>query len=269
MHRFIYLFRQRKSLLEPVFSFDQIPRAHGLKAHIPKDDTDQRKFSNALGNTQGAAQKSLSLVILCSSQMHIAQVTADNSDFTLAVVLFKGSQRTIPAISCFGRLTSTVSNQPEQGMCASKLDRVSGKDTPDAGRLTKTLRALPLFRKYSLKELQRLLCILAGLFIVTLTPADITLLETYRSPCRSFIDVGILQDLLAMLVTLQCLYIVPYVVPGKAYFTPEHGLDLSFLLSYSRRRQGTLLLTHLQGLLINMARFFVFPLQPGTLTQKL
>src|SRR5437763_8047443 len=174
--------------------------------------------------------------------MHIAQVTADHSDFTLPVVLFKGSQRTIPTISCLCRLTSTVSNQPEQGMWASKLDRVSGKDAPDAGRLTKTLRALPLLRKYSLKELQRLLCILAGLFIVTLTPADITLLETYRSPCRSFIDMSILQDLLAMLVTLQRLDIVPHVVPCKAYFTPEHGLDLSLLLSESRRRQGTMLL---------------------------
>src|SRR2546423_13063889 len=117
--------------------------------------------------------------------MHIAQVTADNSDFTLAVVLFKGSQRTIPAISCFGRLTSTISNQPEQGMRASKLDRISCKDTPDAGRLTKTLRAWLLLCKYSLKELQRLLRILAAFFIVTLAPAYITLLETYRSPCRS------------------------------------------------------------------------------------
>src|SRR5437588_282938 len=90
----------------------------------------QRKPDTS-GNTQGAAQKSLGLIILCSSQMHIAQVTADNSDFTLAVVLFKGSQRTIPAISCFCRLTSTGSNQPEQGMRASKLYRVSCKDTPD------------------------------------------------------------------------------------------------------------------------------------------
>src|SRR6266568_6320361 len=97
--------------------------------------------------------------------MHIAQVTADHSDLTLAVVLFKGSQRTIPAISCLGRLTSAGSNQPEQGMGASKLDRISGKDTPDAGRMTKTLRALPLLCKYSLKELQRLLRILAAFFI--------------------------------------------------------------------------------------------------------
>src|SRR5437868_14550487 len=133
MDRFINLFGQRKSLLEPVFRFGQLPRAHGLKTHIPKDDTDKRKFSDALGNTQGAAQRSLGLIILCSSQMHIAQVTADNSDFTLAVVLFKGSQRTIPAIRCFGRLTSTVSYQPEQGMRASKLDRFSCKDTPDEG----------------------------------------------------------------------------------------------------------------------------------------
>ena len=80
---------------------------------------------------------------------------------------------------------------------------------------------------------------------------------------------NVLQDLLTMMVTLQCLDIVPHVVPGKTYFTPEHGLHLSFLLSDSRRRQRRLLLTHLQGLLINMARFFVFPLQPGTLTQKL
>src|SRR2546422_3209265 len=128
-------------------------------------------------------------------------------------------------------------------MGASKLDRVSGKDTPDAGRMTKTFQALPLLRKYSLKELQRLLRILAAFFIVTLAPVHITLLEAYRSPCRSFSDVSILQDALTMLVTLQRLYIVPYVVPSKAYFAPEHGLDLSFLLSDSRRRQGTLLLT--------------------------
>src|SRR5947199_100042 len=118
--------------------------------------------------------------------MKIAQVTADSSDFTLAVVLFKGSQRTIPVPTCLCRLTSTGGNQPEQGMSASKLDRVSGKDTPDAGRTRETLRALPLLSKYLLKELQRLLCILAGFSIVTLTPAYITLLEAYSSPCRSF-----------------------------------------------------------------------------------
>src|SRR5256885_1164629 len=102
-------------------------------------------------------------------------------------------------------------------MGASKLDRISGKNTPDAGRLSETLRALPLLCKYSLKELQRLLRILAGFFIVTLAPADITLLEAYRSPCRSFSDMCILQDLLTMMVTLQCLDIVPHVVPGKTY----------------------------------------------------
>src|SRR5437763_12036748 len=112
--------------------------------------------------------------------MHIAQVTADHSDFTLPVVLFKGSQRTIPTISCLCRLTSTVSNQPEQGMCASKLDRVSDKDTPDASRMRETLRTWHLLCKYSLKELQRLLRILAGFFMITLIPAYITLLEAYR-----------------------------------------------------------------------------------------
>src|SRR5207249_1383526 len=155
----------------------------------------------------------------CSSQMKIAQVTADHSDFTLVVVLFKGRQRAIPVHSCLCRLTSAGSNQPEQGMGASKLDRISGNDTPDAGRMTKTLRALPLLRKYSLKELQSLLRILAAFFIVTLAPVHITLLEAYSSPCRSFSDVGILQDLLTMHVTLQRLYIVPHVVPCKAYFT--------------------------------------------------
>src|SRR5438132_11666385 len=188
--------------------------------------------------------------------MHIAQVTADHSDFTLALVLFKGSQRTIVVHSCLCRLTSTDSNEPEQRMRASNLDRVSGQDTPDAGRMRETLRTLPLLRKYSLKEPQRLLRMLAGFFIVALTPAYTTLLEAYRSPCRSFSDVCILQDPLTMLVTLQGLYIVAHVIPGPAYFTPEHGLDLSFLSSFhlclsdSRRRQGTLLLTHLQGLLI-------------------
>src|SRR5438045_2068648 len=117
-------------------------------------------------------------------------------------------------------------------MGASKLDRVSGKDTPDAGRIRETLRAWPLLCKYSLKELQRFLRMLAGFFIVTLIPAYITLLETYRSPCRSSSDVGILQDLLTLLVTLQRLDIVSHVVPGSAYFTPEHGLDLSFLASF-------------------------------------
>src|SRR5258708_2966751 len=152
--------------------------------------------------------------------MYITQVTADNSDFTLAVVLFKGSQRTIPAISCLCRLTSTVSNQPEQGMCASKLDRVSGKNTPDAGRMRETLRALPLLCKYSLKELQRLLRIVAGFFIISLTPAYITFLEAYSNPCPSFSDVCIFPNTLTMLVTLQRLYIVPHVVPCIAYFTP-------------------------------------------------
>src|SRR5260221_12137074 len=128
--------------------------------------------------------------------MYITQVTADNSDFTLAVVLFKGSQRTIPAISCLCRLTSTVSNQPEQGMCASKLDRVSGKNTPDAGRMRETLRVLPLLSKYSLKELQRLLRIVASLFIIPLTPAYITLLDSYSSPFRSFSNVVIVHGTL-------------------------------------------------------------------------
>src|SRR6266568_9418798 len=117
-------------------------------------------------------------------------------------------------------------------MSASKLDRASGKNTPDAGRMRKTFQALSLLRKYSLKELQRLLRILAAFFIVTLAPVHITFLEAYRSPCRSFSDVCILQDSLTMLVTLQCLDIVPHVVPCKAYFTPEHGLDLSFLSSF-------------------------------------
>src|SRR5205814_8422312 len=152
--------------------------------------------------------------------MHIAQVTADNRDFTLAVVLFKSSQRAIPVHSCLCRLTSTVGNQSEQGMCASKLDRISCKNTPDAGRLSETLRALPLLCKYSLKELQRLLRILAAFFIDALAPVHITLLEAYGSPCRSFSDMCILQDLLTMHVTLQRLYIVPHVVPCKAYFTP-------------------------------------------------
>src|SRR5437763_11477525 len=97
---------------------------------------------------------------------------------------------------------------------------------------------------------------LPSLFIVTLTPADITLLEADRSPSRSFSNVGILQDPLTLLVTLQCLYIVPYVVPCPAYFTPEHGLDLCFLVSDSRHRKERLLLTQLECLLINMARFF-------------
>src|SRR2546421_5602530 len=154
-------------------------------------------------------------------------------------------------------------------MSTSKLDRVSGKDTPDTGRMSETLQALLLLPKYSLKELQRLLRMLAALFIVPLTPADITLLEAYSSPCRSFSDVCILQDPFTMLVTLQRLYIVPHVIPCIAYFAPEHGLHLSFLVSDSRRRQGTLLLTHLQGLLINIACFFVFPLESATLTQKL
>src|SRR5712691_1399212 len=104
--------------------------------------------------------------------------------------------------------------------------------------MSETLQALLLLRKYSLKELQRLLRMLAGLFIVPLTPADITLLEAYSSPCRSFSDVCILQDPLTVLVTLQRLYIVPYVVPCIAYFAPEHGLHLSFLVSNSRRGRG-------------------------------
>src|SRR5258708_1332805 len=152
--------------------------------------------------------------------MNIAQVTADNSDFTLAVVLFKGSQRTLPAISCLCRLTSAVGNQSEQGMCASKLDRISGKNTPDAGRMRETLRAFHLLCKSSLKELHRLLRVVALLFISSPPPDSITLLEAYSSPCRSFSDVCILQDTLTMLVTLQRLYIVTHVVPCIAYFTP-------------------------------------------------
>src|SRR5258707_8522407 len=114
--------------------------------------------------------------------MNISQVTADNSDFTLAVVLFKGSQRTHTAISCLCRLTSTGGNQPEQGMCASKLDRVSSKNTPDTGRMRETLRALPLLCKYSLKELQRLLRIVAGFFINSPTPPYINFLEGDSNP---------------------------------------------------------------------------------------
>ena len=55
MYRFINLLRQRKSLLEPVFSFGQITRAHGLNAHIPKDDTYERQFTDALSDAKGAA----------------------------------------------------------------------------------------------------------------------------------------------------------------------------------------------------------------------